>query len=260
MSPAVLIVIDGLRPEAIEADECPNLRALCARGACSLRASSVMPAVSLPCHVSMFYSVAPGQHGVLTNNWMAPTQPLSGLMEVGRAAGLKTAAVYNWEPLRDLSRPNSLAFSYFRDSLSAPDGDQVIADEASRYILTDRPDLLFVYFGTMDVAGHDHGFMSGRYLDQLERVDHSLGTLLLSLTPSTTVLTLADHGGHEHTHGTDCPEDLTIPWILAGPAIRSGYLIAGQVSLMDTAPTLARVLGLQPDPGWEGVCVDEAFI
>lgn len=260
MPTAVLNVIDGLRPEALGAGRCPHLKAFAASGACSLRATSVMPTVSLPCHVSMFYSVSPERHGVLTNEWVAPVRPLPGLMELARAAGLKTAAFYNWEPLRDLSRPNSLAFSYFRDNLNDPDGDQVIADEAARYMASERPDFAFVYFGTMDIAGHDHGFMSEAYLDQLECVDRAFGTLMAALPAGSTILVQADHGGHGRIHGTDLPEDMTIPWIIAGPTIRPNHSIDGPVRLVDTPPTLARVLEVEPFSEWEGVCVQEAFL
>ena len=53
---------------------------------------------------------------------------------------------------------------------------------------------------------------------------------------------------------------MTIPWLAAGPNIRAGHTIAAPVSLLDTAPTLARLLGLAPHHEWEGTCVEEIFI
>jgi arylsulfatase A-like enzyme len=52
---------------------------------------------------------------------------------------------------------------------------------------------------------------------------------------------------------------MTIPWLAAGPGIRRGYTIDTPVSLLDTAPTIARLLGLAPDREWEGRCVEEIF-
>jgi len=191
---------------------------------------------------------------------MPMARPLPGLVDVAHAAGLCCAFFYNWEPLRNLSLLRSLAFSYMRDNYKTdPDGDQVIADEAVRYISSDRPDFAFVYFGTLDPAGHRYGFMSDGYLAQLERIDGALGMLLGALPDNTTVLLTSDHGGHDHDHGTDCPEDMTVPWMIAGPGIRRGYEIKTPVSLLDTAPTLARVLGVTPHPDWEGQCVQEFF-
>jgi predicted AlkP superfamily pyrophosphatase or phosphodiesterase len=48
MSLVALIMIDGLRPDAIRA-HCPSLRRVMARGAFALRATSVMPSITLPC-------------------------------------------------------------------------------------------------------------------------------------------------------------------------------------------------------------------
>ena len=32
----------------------------------------------------------------------------------------------------------------------------------------------------------------------------------------------ADHGGHDRTHGTDSPEDMTIPFIIKGKDFKAG--------------------------------------
>ena len=259
MSLATLIIIDGLRPDALLAARCPHIDGLQERGAVTMSASSVMPSVTLPCHVSTFFSVPPERHGITTNIWMSMARPLPGLVEMVKAAGLRSAFLFNWEQLRDLSQPGGLDFSYFRDNNKAPDGDQVIADEAARYLNGNGPDFAFVYLGALDSFGHRHGWMTDGYLEQLERTDRAVGTVLAALPADATVLLQSDHGGHDRIHGTDGIEDMTIPWIVAGPGIRRGHTIRSAVSLMDTAPTLARVLNLDPHPDWEGACIDEVF-
>jgi arylsulfatase A-like enzyme len=52
---------------------------------------------------------------------------------------------------------------------------------------------------------------------------------------------------------------MTIPWIAAGPRLRAGHALQGPVSLLDTAPTLARLMGVPPAADWEGRVVEEAF-
>ncbi|MGH2593079.1 MAG: alkaline phosphatase family protein [Anaerolineae bacterium] len=254
----VFIMIDGLRPDVVTPDRCPNLAAMMARGASTLRATSILPSISLPCHMSIFHSIPPARHGVTTNEWRPMDRPL-GLVDVAHAAGKRSAFIYNWEPLRNLSRPGSLSFSYFRDTAYTADGDQVIAAEAARAIASDNLDFAFVYFGTVDTTGHACGWMSDKYLAQAARVDRELGIMLEALPDDSHVLIQADHGGHDRTHGTDSAEDMTIPWVIAGPGIRRGQTIEAPVSLLDTAPTLARLLGITPHPHWEGRCVDEAF-
>lgn len=259
MSKVVFIMIDGLRPDAIALADCPNLKALLTRSAYTLTAQSVMPSITLPCHTSIFHSVTPARHGITTNDWHPMARPLPGLMEVAHAAGKHCAFFINWEELRDLSRPGSLRYTYYRDNVYTSHGDLDIATHAARYLQTDNPDFAFVYFGTVDTAGHHYGWMTEGYLNQITIVDQALGMLLAALPAQATVVLQSDHGGHDRTHGTDSPEDMTIPWLISGPDIRRGVKLDGSISLLDTAPTIARILGLTPHPQWEGRIVAEIF-
>jgi len=262
MAITVFVSIDGVRPDALSEATCSNLNGLRQRGASTLQATSVMPSITLPCHMSIFHSVPPSRHGITTNDWQPMARPLPGLIEQAKLANLKTAFFYNWDPLRNLCTPLQLHFSYFRNNVysDVENGDQVIASEAGRYIQSDRPDFAFVYLGTADTVGHMHGWMSPEYLRQVERVDDALGILLEGLPSEATILVHSDHGGHERTHGTDMPADMTIPWIIAGPGIRQNYVIQQPVSLLDTAPTLAAILGIPSHRDWEGRCVEEIFV
>ncbi len=69
----------------------------------------------------------------------------------------------------------------------------------------------------------------------------------------------SDHGGHDHTHGTNMPEDMTIIWMLNGPGIKKGHVVAAPITLLDTAPTIAHALGLHRPEKWDGQPVLEAF-
>ena len=255
----VLILIDGLRPDGLEVAACPHLKVLRARSAWTMRASSVMPSVTLACHMSVFHSVPPMRHGVTTNIWTPMARPLPGLFDLAKATGKRCAFLYNWEELRDLARPGSLELAYFRNTSYEPDGDDLIAAEAARVLPGGGYDFAFIYLGTVDVAGHYYGWMSDGYLAQVGTVDAALGTILDALPADTTYLVQSDHGGHHRNHGTDLPEDMTIPWLVAGPGIRAGHPIEAPVSLLDTAPTLARLLGIAPHQEWEGRCVEEIF-
>lgn len=255
----VLILIDGLRPDGLEVANCPRLKALRDRSAWTMRATSVMPSVTLPCHTSIFHSVPPMRHGVTSNMWAPMARPLPGLFDLAKAAGKRCAFLFNWEELRDLARPGSLELAYFRNTSYQPDGDQITAEEAARVLPGGGYDFAFIYLGTVDVAGHYYGWMSDGYLTQIATVDAALGTILDALPDDTTYLLQSDHGGHDRNHGTDMPEDLTIPWLVAGPGVRAGQPIDVPVSLLDTAPTLARLIGIAPYHEWEGRCVEEIF-
>jgi predicted AlkP superfamily pyrophosphatase or phosphodiesterase len=260
----VLVMTDGVRPDALLAAHCPVHAALRKRGSYTAVARSVMPSVTLPCHMSIFHSVPPARHGVTTNLFTPPARPLRGLVEVLRAAGKRCGFIHNWEPLRDLARPEMLTFAYFREppagpDVAHPDYDVDVAEQAARAIGSGAFDFLFVYLCGVDAAGHAFGWMSDEYLRQVERLDSALGTVVGALPEGARIVVQSDHGGHDRSHGTEQPEDMTIPWLAAGPGVRAGHTIGAPVSLLDTAPTVARLLGAPPAPEWEGRVVEEIF-
>lgn len=262
-----MFVVDGLRPDAISPERTPSINNLMRRGAYSLAARSVMPSVTLPVHMSMFHGVSPDVHTVTSNEWH-PTSggDLPGMVDLARNAGLRTAAFYTWEPLRDLWRPGALTYSSFIN-IYGPDGlesDREIARLAADYLASVQPEFSFVYLGLVDEIGHRYGWLSAEYYAAVGGADaaiaHVLGCLENSgLLSRTACLVLADHGGHDHGHGLDIPEDMTIPWVLAGPGIRQGCELSAPVNVIDTAPTLAYLLGLLVPPVWSGRVVEEAM-
>ncbi|HEU0293269.1 MAG TPA: alkaline phosphatase family protein [Anaerolineales bacterium] len=260
MPPVVFIMLDGVRPDALTTANCPTLNSLHGRGASTMQARSVMPSITLPCHTSIFHSVPPTRHGISSNTFVPMARPLPGLVEVARAAGKRVAFFYNWEQLRDLARPGNIHYSYFRDSAYQPDGDDETVLEATRFIQKDKPDFAFIYIGTVDTVGHDYGWMSDEYLNQLNHIDSLLGDFFASLPADYASIIHSDHGGHDRNHGTGSDEDMLIPWMAAGPGIKKGYTIQSPVSLLDTAPTIVRLLDIQPHREWEGRCVEEIFL
>ena len=260
MPSVAFIMLDGVRPDALTTAHCPTLDYLRERGASTMQARSIMPSITLPCHTSIFHSVPPTRHGITSNTFIPMARPLPGLVEVTRAAEKRVAFFYNWEQLRDLARPGHIHYAYFRDSADDPDGDDEIVAEARRFIQKDKPDFLFLYIGTVDTTGHAYGWMSKEYLKQLERVDSLLSGFFESLPSEYTSIVQSDHGGHDRNHGTDSDEDMIIPWMAVGPNIKKGYTIQSQVSLLDTAPTIAKLLGIQPHHEWEGKCMEEIFV
>ena len=111
--------------------------------------------------------------------------------------------------------------------------------------------------------GHEYGWLSPEQLSVAFRADESLGRILAELDArnlrnETLIIITADHGGHDTSHGSHMPEDMTIPWIAAGPGIRPGPLTT-TVHTMDTAATATFALGLERPAEWDGVPVYEAF-
>jgi len=252
MPTVLLFIVDGMRPDAISPESTPNLHRLAREGAHTLQARTVMPSATLPCHMSLFHSLPPERHGITTNTYTPPVRPVPGLFEVVRQAGMRGAMFYNWEPLRDLARPGSLSMGYYR-GMEEPGGDDPsLARAAARYLADGAYDFAFAYLGDTDEEGHRSGWMSAPYLERVAVADACIGQVLRALPPESPVLVAADHGGHDRGHGTDRPEDMTIPLIARGPGMKPGSALASPASILDLAPTLLDWLGIPAPAVWEG--------
>lgn len=256
----LLVVVDGMRPDGMLQANAPTMRGLMDRGTYSLTAQSVLPSITLPTHMSMFHGVPPEVHGIRSNHYFPMGgEPVPGIIDLVRKEKRRAAVFYTWEELRDLWRPGSAVYSSFIN-IYGPDGftsDTAIARLAADYLVVERPDFTFLYLGQVDEIGHRHGWMSSEYLRTIEVADAALGYILgqlenTGLLKNTTCLLTADHGGHDHAHGLDLPEDMTVPWILSGCGVKQGCEIQGLVRIYDTAPTIARLLELPIPPAWQG--------
>jgi predicted AlkP superfamily pyrophosphatase or phosphodiesterase len=255
LKPVILILIDGLRPDGLVKAETPILDRLIAAGAYTLSARTVMPSITLPCHTSLFLGVNPEQHGVTTNLWALPNPPIPDLLDTICSNGGKSASFYNWEELRDISRPGSLHASFFLKNCYDVDGvgDLELAKLATAWLSRNPMDFTFIYLGYTDTAGHDHGWMSERYLKAITNADRCIGLILSALPVESTVIVTSDHGGHDRSHGTDSDDDMIVPFIIRGPDIPAGYTIDQPINIIDIAPTIAVLLGITPSAEWAGI-------
>lgn len=254
--PKILILsIDGLRPDALQQAQAPHMLGLTQRGAFTFAAQTVHPSATLPAHASMLSGQLPEVHGILWND----TEPARGailvptLFSLAHERGLRTVMVVGKEKFEHLSAPGTIDQYVF-----ITNGDQFVADQAVAEVAAGF-DVMFVNFPNTDYFGHLNGWMSDTQISQLGRTDDAVGRLLAVLPPETVVMLTADHGGHGVVHGSRLPEDMTIPWIISGPGVRSGHAIAGPVSIMDTAATAAYLLGLELPTEAAGRPVLEAF-
>ncbi len=247
--------IDGLRPDAVQEANLPNLSALTNTGAYTWRARTIGPSNTLPSHTSMLTGYPPAKHGITWDDYLPARGTLKTPMVflAARRAGLRTAMVAGKEK-----------FNTFRDTgemdvfvgATRPDAD--VADQAIAELYA-GVHLLFVHLPDVDLSGHATTWMSAAYKDKVAKADEALGRIMRALPENTTLILTADHGGHGSNHGTADSLDMSIPWIIAGPRIRQAYALPSAVSTMDTAATVGFILGLTLPPDIAGKPVLEAF-
>ena len=252
MKKVILVSIDGMRPDGVLNCGNPFVQEMMKKGAYALAARTVNPSVTLPCHMSMFHSVEPVRHGITTNLYMPQVRPVNGLAEQISAVGGKCAMFYGWEPLRDITRPGSLTWAEYINSYSDEHTDGLLADRALACIGKYHPDFVFLYMvETDEKGGHDCGWMTETYLDYVSRAIDNVRRVAEAAGDEYTIIVTADHGGHDRAHGTEMPEDMTIPMFFMGPDFTPGEALE-DVSILDIAPTIAAIMQAPTAREWEG--------
>ena len=252
MEKVILISIDGMRPDGFLA--CKNLFAeqMMKLGTYTLHGRTVFPSVTLPCHMSLFHSVTPQRHGITTNLYIPFARPINGLFEqIGMNGGV-SAMYYGWEPLRDVARPESLKFAGYINAYTEESSDSCLTDMALERIERSRPDFVFLYMvETDEKGGHDNGWMTDAYLQRISTAIENVKRVYEAYGEEYTIIVTADHGGHERSHGSDLPEDMTIPMFFIGKRFEPGRQLEG-ISILDIAPTIADIMSVMPAREWEG--------
>lgn len=245
----LLILVDGMRPDAMIQNE--RAKKFLERSVYTLKARTVFPSMTLPCHMSLFHSVDPDRHGILSNTYVPQVRPVDGLYEVLTNANKTSAIFYNWEQLRDLARPGSVTYSaYYKGKiLGFGETNDMVTDAAIKTLTENDVDFAFLYLAYVDEAGHKSGWLSDAYMDALENSWKNIERIVDSLPEDYTVFITADHGGHDRTHGTELPEDMTTPLIVTGACKELDF---SDVSIKDIAPTIVDLLDVSPDEEWEG--------
>jgi len=209
----------------------------------------------------MLSGSSPEVHGVVWNDYLPDRGyiRLPTLFSAVHDGGLATAMFFGKAKLEHIAVPGTV------DTMAyVTGGDSKVAAQAADYLRGAPLGVTFVHLPDVDMAGHLHGWLSSPQLDFVTRADEAVGILLKTLEESgrletTLIIVTADHGGIGTSHGGNDPESMTIPWIIAGPGVKGGSEIKGEVRVFDTTVTAAWALGL-PLPGeWEGRPIVEAF-
>lgn len=249
----LLILVDGMRSDSLSVSDHPYIKKMQEEGSYTLEAQTVMPSVTLPCHMSLFHSVEPTRHGILSNTYAPQVRPIAGIFEQLHANKKSSGFFHNWQELRDLARPWSLAYNCYMsgDEYTFEATNKMLTDNAIDYINHFSPDFTFLYLGLVDEVGHKHGWMSDEYIQSVRDSWDCIEKISEAVPEDVTVIVLSDHGGHDRSHGTDKPEDMTIPILIKGKSAKPGEQLPS-ANIIDIAPTITKLLNVESNEDWEG--------
>ena len=215
---------------------------------------------------SILTGVWPDRHGVTGNDFAGADYaryPDFLSRAAGTRPGLRTAAAVSWPELvrrGTLGRAIGRRVRYNGEFRGYRSADRSVARTALRWLTKDDPDVVFVYFGATDEAGHATGPLSPAYDDALLAQDTHLGRLLEAIDARRSdparadeqwsVVVTTDHG-HLDTggHGGDTRAEREVFVVLTGPGVPGGTLL-DTPRLIDIAPTVLDRLGITVDPVW----------
>ncbi|MFI5549935.1 alkaline phosphatase family protein [Streptomyces sp. NPDC051738] len=262
----LLVGMDGLRHDRIDAADAPHLKAMMSEGTygTSLLYAGPMAATSSgPGWSTVSTGVWPDKHGVKDNSFAGKKYDrypglLARLAQLRPA--LSTYAAVDWKPLdtQGTVTPGAdakLVLDGDRDGYTGHDA--TIAAETEAIIRDQNPDVLFVYFGQSDIVGHNQGAGSQAYLDQIAVQDTYLGRLRAAIkarpdhaSERWTVIVVTDHGHLDAGgHGGSSVEERRTFVLATGPGIAEGARPI-DTRLVDVVPTVFKHLGITVDPAW----------
>lgn len=263
----IVVVLDGLRPDAIERFDLVHLRRLMANGAASRTAQTVAPSITTAAMTSLLTGVSPARHGITTDRLLIPSTPPSivPLPEQLTRHGFPSAGFMADVPtlVRGVANRVTRRLGFGTARFSGKTAPEILLSARST-LRTQRRGLILLHWPDADRAGHRCGWMSAAYEEACHSLDGSLGMLhalaQVGHDPSTLLIACADHGGGgyiSNDHNSDHPLDRTIPVLLSGSAVLPQELT--EVSLLDIPPTVLWALGVDRPSSLEGRVLHEAF-
>ena len=269
----VMIGLDGLAGNTVEAADMPTVKMMMENGAWTLQARSILPSSSACNWASMYMGVGPEMHGYNTWGSRKPDFPSIELSENGMMPTIFTAlrrhnaewnlaAFYEWDVQGDLI--DNKAVTYHKH---IPMGESRSADITNAYIdylKENKPAFSICIFDSPDSEGHRYGWGSEEYMKRLPEVDAHIARIVEATKEAgtyddTIFMIVSDHGGIGTGHGSTSMAEMEAVLVFFGKGIKKGYKIDVPVVRYDTAPTIARIFGADAPAVWRGRAIEEIF-
>ena len=247
-TPTIVVLIDGLDPEYLEANQAPNLSAM-ARQGFRVDGKGMTPSVTNVNNVSLVTGSYPEQHGITSNYLLDKELGEEFYMESGEflraetmfqrasACGLRSLLVTAKDKLRRLlsdgatvsissEQPPGWVVSRVGEPppIYSLEVNRWVLD-AGRYAMSREPFDL-VYLTTTDYAMHTYGPERSESARHVTLLDEGLGAVR-GQAPDARMLVTADHGMSDKTRMLHLPAELARYGISsqAVPVIKDRYVV-----------------------------------
>lgn len=271
---ALVIAIDGLRPDALAVANTPNIDSLLdgaffniagPSGIFAQNAQSEDLTFSGPGWTSVLTGVHRDVHTVNSNSY-SPSSAVPDMFAPLEAhnSSLNTYRLLTWR-IADTNTPSG-ADVRINNEYNA-NGDVLMTQNAVALMsgthgtYSADPDSMFMFYSDTDAAGHSSGFSptSATYLAEIANVDSQIGQVMTAIgnranfaNEDWLVIITSDHGGSpDGGHSGNTPEKRTIPFIVAGKSVDPNAPISNPRQV-DAASTMLAHFGAPIPAGLDG--------
>lgn len=280
---AVFILLDGVSADVLEKLNTPTIDEIAKFGGYKrsyqggeLGTYSETPTISAPGYMNLLTGTWGYKHNVWNNYKQSPNYNYWNLFRIAEYAdpSLKTAVFSTWLDNRTIligeGRPDAgsiqidyafdgfeldtVRFPHDKQALYISNIDNLVANEAGRYIAEYGPDLSWVYLEYTDDAGHRYGD-SEIYNTSIEDADAMVKKIWEAVKKRQAdnhedwlIVVTTDHGRDAQTgrnHGGQSERERTT-WIATNASDLNQRFAAGQTPVVDIAPTILKHLGIRP--------------
>jgi predicted AlkP superfamily pyrophosphatase or phosphodiesterase len=263
----IMVILDGLRADAIPLFPLPHLIRLARNSAYTLAGRTVQPSITASALTSLLTGVTPRVHGVESERVGVPRPraSLTPLPQLLARHGLGLRAFRSALP--PLTRGVATRITERLGIQARFEGRRAeeVLTAATPALSAREPGVVVLHWLDADRAGHARGWGSPDYVRAARHLDDTLRQVVenerVLEDPATLLIAFADHGGGgavARDHNSLHPLDVTIPILLAGGQVIPGVLRDG-ASLLDIPATLAWALGIPRPAQWSGRPLLEAF-
>jgi hypothetical protein len=220
----LIIGIDGVRTDALQQANTPNLDALIASGFYTYESWHQGITVSGPSWSTIMTGVDFNKHGVTSNSYSGSnynTYPYFTKRAKDCLPNLYQVQIVQWAPMSD-----NVYNDAWDQKIKVCDGCGANSVSAAQTQLQNpNLDVLFVYFDECDLTGHATGFspLNPAYINAIQTVDGHVGSIITALqnrpdyvAEDWIILITTDHGGIGTGHGGNTNTERKIWWIGSG--------------------------------------------
>src|SRR4051812_2292443 len=173
----IIVVLDGLRPDAIDAYTLSNIRAMALSGASTMSARTVSPSCTWPAMTSLLSGMPPETHGILRDSphIPRPRTPLEPLPALLSRAGYQSAVFMRALPAlyRGTARIIAKRLGFAEARFAGTTAEEVTM-AASKNLRGQERGLIVMHWADADQAGESYGWMTPEYGDACRRLDSAV--------------------------------------------------------------------------------------